>query len=122
MPDSDPPSTRTPVVPSGSELAIPSVGPGAVRAVADMRRRLALVQHERRQAIYDARKAAGDRPSTVPEVKAAEAHRGKLPSVDELVASGVPGRTARWRLVAAIGGAVVALAEVVRELWALLKH
>ena len=92
-----------------------SARPGPVEAVSDMRRRLALVEQERRQAVYEARDAEGDRP-TLPGIG-----RDKLPTLDDLTDSGPTGRIARWKLVLAavaaastIAGAVCQLVELFR--------
>ncbi len=89
--------------------------------------RLAVAQQARREAIYDARVAQGDRPSSLPSlpppprVPAVPPARASLPSVDELIGPDAP--KARWKLVLAGVSALAALAEVVRQVAGLLgKH
>lgn len=52
-------------------------------AVSAARQRLALAEQSRREAVYEARSATGERPSALPPV-----HRDKLPTLDD-VESGV---------------------------------
>ena len=72
-----------------------------------LERRLAVAAHERRQALFAAREAHGDRPTEPP------AARGALPSVDDLIDSGPTGKRARWKLVLAVASALVSLAGLV---------
>ncbi len=84
----------------------------------DPRKRLAVLEHERRQAIYDAREAMGDRPSSLPVLKPP---RPSLPSVDDLIGPEAP--KARWKLVLAVGSALLGLGELARQIAGLLgKH
>lgn len=119
----------------------PSNGPGAVAAVQDMRRRLARVQHERRQAIYEARDAQGDRPTPViprparlpdfthvparrvPTLDGLGPARDKLPTLDDLTSDDEKlARPARWRLVLALVAAMGGLGELARQLVGLFTH
>lgn len=90
----------------------------AARAVVSARERLAVAEHERRHAIYEAREEHGERPSAVPAMPP----RDKLPTFDDLTAPGPAGWRARWRLVLAVSGALVALAGAVQQLISLLHH
>ncbi len=77
--------------------------------------RLAVAQQARREAIYDARTARGERlpaPPAVPHIAPPPA-RGRLPSIDELVGPEAP--KARWRLVLAGVAALATVAEVARQ-------
>src|SRR5512146_340476 len=84
---------------------------GPVEAVQDMRRRLALVQHNRRHAIFEARDAHGDRPTPAiprpPRLPTFPPARDKLPTLDDLTDSDAPkARAARWKLVLALAAAL----------------
>ena len=90
-------------------------------------RDLAQVEQERREAIYDARDAEGDRPSAIVLEPAPGQHapagapRDKLPTLDDLTGPEAP--KARWRLVLALAAALGGLGELAREIAALLgKH
>lgn len=82
--------------------------------------RLAVAQQARREAIYDARVAQGENLPAPPRVPSFPPARGKLPSLDELVA-GPEAPKARWKLALAVGSAIVGLAELVRQVAALVK-
>ncbi len=111
-----------------SERTSGSDRPGPVGAVQDMRRRLARVQHERRQAIFDARDAHGDRPtpviprpSRVPTFNGIGPARDKLPTLDDLTGPDAP--KARWKLVIALVAALGGLGELARQIATLVgKH
>lgn len=94
-------------------------------------RDLAQIEHERREAIYDARDAEGDRPSSivlepipplrVPTIPGLGEPRDKLPTLDDLTGPEAP--KARWRLVLALVAALGGLGELARQLVTLLgKH
>jgi hypothetical protein len=91
-----------------------------------LRERLALAQHARRQAMYEAREAHGDRPSDVPElapVPAPPVSRGrdKLPTFDDLTSSDpTRAKPAHWKLVLALAAALGGLGELARQLSGLL--
>lgn len=79
-------------------------------------RELAQVEHERREAIYDARDAEGDRPSAIvlePAPLPAPA-RDKLPTLDDLTGPEAP--KARWRLILALAAALGGLGELARQI------
>jgi hypothetical protein len=86
--------------------------------------RLAVAQQARREAIYDARVAQGDRPSSLPSLPPPPRlprPRASLPSVDELIGPEAP--KARWKLALAVGSALVGLVELVRQVAGLVgKH
>jgi hypothetical protein len=84
--------------------------------------RLAVVQHERRQAIYEAGAASEPPPMHTPTLNGIGPARDKLPTLDDLLSDGIPARKARWRLVIAAVAGLVSLAEVARQLVALVAH
>lgn len=88
-----------------------------------LRERLALAQHARRHALYEAREAHGERPSTVPELPEPSAlPRDELPTFDDLT-SADPARAkpARWKLVLALAAALGGLGELARQVSGLLS-
>lgn len=110
--------------PSSKPPPAASARPNAVDAMHDVRRQLAVVEHARRQAIYDARDAHGDRPTPVipppPRVPTFPAPRGELPTLDELTGPAAP--RARWRLVLALAAALGGLGELARQVAGLFTH
>lgn len=100
---------------------------GTTPVSSDYERDLAQIEHERREAIFDARDAEGDRPSAIvlepipgPPRLPGEA-RDKLPTLDDLTGPEAP--KARWRLVLALVAALGGLGELARQLVTLLgKH
>lgn len=78
--------------------------------------RLAVAQHERRQAIYD----ASGTPSELPPAPLVIPPRDKLPTLDDLTGPEAP--KARWKLVAAGVAGLVSLAEAVRQIVELVRH
>lgn len=95
-----------------------------------LRQRLALAAHNRRQALYEARQAHGERPSRVPELTAAPVlapapapARDSMPTLDDLTSSDpVRAKPARWRLVLVIVAALGGLGELARQVSALFAH
>jgi hypothetical protein len=81
----------------------------------DLRTQLATAQQERREAIYEAREAHGDRPSEVPDPP-----RDKLPTLDDLTGPNAP--RARWQLILAAAAGLSALGELARQIIGLVKH
>ncbi len=90
----------------------------------DFERELAQIEHDRREAIYDARDAEGDRPSAIvlePIPPAPAAPRDKLPTLDDLTGPEAP--KARWKLVLALVAALGGLGELARQIAGLFgKH
>lgn len=77
--------------------------------------RLAVAQHERRQAVYE----ASGTPSELPPAPLV-LPRDKLPTLDDLIGPEAP--KARWKLVAAGVAGLVSLAEAVRQIVELVRH
>lgn len=85
--------------------------------------RLALAQHARREAIFDAREARGELPTIPPPAPLPNLPprmRASLPSVDELVGPDAP--KARWKLVLALGAGLMSLAELARQIVELVRR
>ncbi len=72
-------------------------------AVIEARKRLALVEQARREAIFEARSAHGERPSDVP--------RPPMVTIDD-----IPPPAARWKLIAAAVAALATLATAVQQI------
>ena len=74
-------------------------------------RELALAEQARREAIYDARDAEGDRPSALPSFGEPPPVRGPL----ETLPDGTP---VTWkRTIALVALAISALAGIVQQVW-----
>jgi len=88
----------------------------------ELRARLAVVQHERREALYEAREAHGESPSIPPppRVPSELVPRDKLPTLDDLTGPDAP--KARWKLAVAAVTSLVGLSELARQIVALVKH
>ena len=91
----------------------------------DPRARLAVLEHERRQAIYEAREAHGDTPTMppparVPTLDGIGPARDKLPTLDDLTGPDAP--KARWKLVLAVAAGLASLGECARQIVELVKH
>ncbi len=83
------------------------------------RQRLAVAQHERREAIAStAGKPTNPCGTTLKGI--GPSPRDKLPTLDDLTGPDAP--RARWKLVAAGVGALMALAEIARQIVAIVKH
>ena len=87
--------------------------PDAASASAELaRRKLARVEHERREAVYVARTAEGEQCAPP---------RDKLPTLDDLTDSGPVGKTARWKLIVAAVAALSTIAGAASQLVGLLR-
>lgn len=78
--------------------------------------RLAVAQHERRQAIYE----ASGTPSELPPAPLVIPPRDKLPTLDDLTGPEAP--KARWRLAVAAVAALTTLAGLAQQLFSLFEH
>lgn len=77
--------------------------------------RLAVAQHERRQAVYE----ASGTPSELPPASLV-LPRDKLPTFDDLIGPEAP--KARWKLAVAAVAALTTLAGLAQQLLSLISH
>lgn len=78
--------------------------------------RLAVAQHERRTAIYE----ASGTPSELPPAPLVIPPRDKLPTFDDLIGPEAP--KARWKLAVAAVAALTTLAGLAQQLLSLISH
>ncbi len=78
------------------------------------KQRLAVAAYERRQAIFEAGADSVIPPAPRVPTLTGIGPRDKLPTLDDLTGPEAP--KARWKLALAVGSAVVALAELVRQI------
>ncbi len=114
---------------SSGEASTKGSMPGSNDTPDAWERDLALAEHERREAVYEARQGEGDRPSAVPAIPPLRVPtipglgtpRDQLPTFDDLTsADPTRAKPARWKLVLALAAALGGLGELARQVSALL--